>query len=87
MALEGHRGLELVRRVVGREALEDGLVEAARRLRAVRLEAVLHADDAVRRVLAGARLRETPRVTTLDLSQNSAVLANFFTTGEPWRRS
>ena len=51
MALEGHRGLELVRRVVGREALEDGLVEAARRLRAVRLEAVLYADDAVRRVL------------------------------------
>ena len=41
MALEGHRGLELVRRVVGREALEDGLVEAARRLRAVRLKALL----------------------------------------------
>ena len=36
---------------------------------------------------AGARLCETPRVTTLDLGQNSAVLAIFFTTSEPWRRS
>ena len=39
MALERDARLELVRGLVGREALEDGLVEAARRLRAVRLEA------------------------------------------------
>ena len=50
MALEGHRGLELVRGVVRREGLEDGLVEAARRLRAVGLEAVLHANHPIRRV-------------------------------------
>ena len=44
MALERDRRLELVRGLVRREALEDGLVEAARRLRAVRLEAVLRCD-------------------------------------------